>query len=68
VALSFCNSPRLPILANRKPALPFANPALVDENLVAALIPNTEANQFGVPNDLIGLHATDNRFCYVFSD
>jgi hypothetical protein len=42
--------------------------ACVDEHLVAALVPHAEANQFGIPNDLIWFHAIDNRFGDVFSD
>lgn len=58
---------RLSILADCKPALPVANPALVDEDLVPALVAHTKANQFGVPNYLIGLHTFDNRLGDVFS-
>ena len=66
--LCFTHGPRLTIFANRKPALPVADPALVDEHPVASLVTHSEANQFGIPNDLIWFHAIDNRFGYVFSN
>jgi hypothetical protein len=48
--------------------LPITNPALVDEDLVAALETHAETNQLGVPENFAGLRAFDDRLGDMFSN
>jgi hypothetical protein len=58
--LGISNGSRLAIFANRKPALPIVNSALIDEHFVTALVTYPKTNQPCVPNNFIWFHGFHN--------